>query len=339
MPVHRYQSPGMGKSILVCGGGGFIGNHLVRRLAAEGETVTAADQAFPRYGPSQADRFHRGDLRDPAFVRRIFDRPFDEVYQLAADMGGAGYVFSGRNDAAIMRNSALINLNVLDAVHTGGCGRVFFSSSACVYSDLAHATGSTRCREADAYPANPDSDYGWEKLFAERLYAAHARNHGVAVRIARYHNVFGPEGAWADGREKAPAAICRKVAMAGPGVPVEIWGDGSQLRSFLYIDECVEATIRLMRSDFEGPVNIGSDRASSIEALVDLVAAIAAKPIEKVHVDGPIGVRARCSDNALIAERLGWRPQCDLRKGLEATYSWIAAQIAAGRTDSCSRAA
>mgnify|MGYP003393173021 CR=1 FL=1 len=329
----------MSRNILVCGGGGFVGSHLVRRLKAEGNTGVAADLARPRYGPSPADRFYQGDLCEPGFISDVFRQSYDEIYQLAADMGGAGYVFAGSNDATIMRNSTRINLNVLDVVKEIGCGRIFFSSSACVYPDLISDTLNIGCREGDAYPSMPDSDYGWEKLFAERLYAAYARNHGLKVRIARYHNVFGPEGAWANGREKAPAAICRKVALATVGNPIEIWGDGQQNRSFLYIDECLEGTLRLMRSEFCGPANIGSDRMISINALVDLVADIAGKQIARIYSDGPVGVRARCSDNTLIEEQLDWKPDVELRGGLEATYRWIEAELAAGRFDSSVRAA
>lgn len=329
----------MSRNILVCGGGGFVGSHLVRRLKAEGNTVVAADLARPRYGPSPADKFYQGDLCEPEFITDVFRQSYDEIYQLAADMGGAGYVFVGNNDATIMRNSTRINLNVLDAVRQSGCGRIFFSSSACVYPELITDALNIGCRESDAYPATPDSDYGWEKLFAERLYGAYGRNHGLAVRIARYHNVFGPEGAWANGREKAPAAICRKVALATAGEPIEIWGDGRQIRSFLYIDECLEGTLRLMRSDFCGPTNIGSDRMISINELVDLVADIAGKKIARVYTDGPVGVRARCSDNALIEEQLGWKPGVELRSGLEATYRWIEAELATGRSDSAFKAA
>jgi len=324
----------MNKTVLVCGGGGFIGHHLVRHLKAEGHEVIAADLSLPRYSSSDADLFRLGDLADVDIVKSVFDRRFDEIYQLAADMGGAGYVFSSESDAAIMRNSALINLNILEAAQNNDSGRIFFSSSACVYPEVVQAGSGLMCQEASAYPALPDSDYGWEKLFAERLYGAYARNYGMKVRIARYHNVFGPEGSWNNGREKAPAALCRKVSLASPNQPVEVWGDGGQTRSFLYIDECIDATIRLMRSDFEGPVNIGSDQMISIDALTDLIADIAGKPIQKVFVDGPVGVRSRCSDNHLIFEKLGWRPDCHLRPGLELTYRWIATEVSAGRSDS-----
>lgn len=315
---------------VVCGAGGFIGDHLVARLKAEGEWVRGVDARPPRYAPTAADEFVLGDLREAEICRRAFDGPVDAVYQLAADMGGAGYVFSGDNDADILRNSATINLNVLEACRRHGVGRVFFASSACVYPHRNQGDPHTPdCREHTAYPADPDSDYGWEKLFAERLYLAHARNHAMDVRIARYHNVFGPKGSWNDGREKAPAALCRKVALARDGGTVEVWGDGKQTRSFLYIDEAIEGTLRLMRSEVAEPVNIGSQRMVSIDALVDLVADIAGKTVFKHHVPGPSGVRGRVSDNALIRARLGWAPSETLVEGLRRTYAWVAEQ--AGR--------
>jgi GDP-D-mannose 3', 5'-epimerase len=324
----------MARSVLVCGAGGFIGHHLVDRLKGEGCRVRGVDLVAPAYAPSSADEFILGDLRDPGFVAQIVDQSFDEVYQLAADMGGAGYIFTGENDAAIMHNSASINLNMLEAVRKRGCGRIFFSSSACVYPEGNQLDAANpRCDEASAYPADPDSDYGWEKLFSERLYAAYARNWGLNVRIARFHNIFGPEGCWNNGREKAPAAICRKVAMAQPDGEVEIWGDGEQTRSFLFIDECLDGVLRLTRSDVAGPVNIGSDQLISINGLVDLAADIAGKRVAKKHISGPLGVRGRVSDNRLIRERLGWAPEADLRSGLTATYRWISQQIEAGRTD------
>lgn len=317
------------KRALVCGAGGFIGAHLVKRLKRDGTWVRGADLQFPRFSETEADDFLCGDLRDRAFCHACFDLGFDEVYQLAADMGGAGYVFTGENDADVLHNSAQINLNVLEACRRRGVRRVFYSSSACIYpayrQDDAYASGLA---EADAYPAAPDSDYGWEKLFGERLYLAFARNHGIEVRIARYHNVFGPEGAWNDGKEKAPAAICRKIAMAEDGGDVEIWGDGEQTRSFLYIDECLEGTVRLMRSSWPGPINIGSDAPISINGLAKTISQIAGKQIVLRHVPGPLGVRGRNSDNTLIDHRLGWRPRQPISAGLRSTYRWIEAQVA-----------
>jgi nucleoside-diphosphate-sugar epimerase len=261
-------------------------------------------------------------------VRSVIDRRFDEVYQLAADMGGAGYIFTGENDADIMHNSATINLNVLDALHKRNVRRVFYSSSACMYPAFNQEDpDNPNCAEDSAYPAAPDSEYGWEKLFSERLYLAYGRNHGMECRVARYHNIFGPEGTWTGGKEKAPAAICRKVAQAHSGEAIEIWGDGRQTRSFLYIDECLEGTTRLLRSNFTGPVNIGSEEMVSINQLVDIVAAVAGKRIEKRHIPGPLGVRGRNSDNRLIKERLDWAPSRSLREGLERTYAWIEQQV------------
>jgi nucleoside-diphosphate-sugar epimerase len=269
-----------------------------------------------------------GDLRDAYFVKHLVDRRFDEIYQLAADMGGAGYIFTGEHDADVMHNSASINLNVLHAAYARNNKRIFYSSSACIYPEYNQLDpANPNCAESSAYPAAPDSEYGWEKLFSERLYLAYARNYGMEVRIARYHNIFGPEGSWNDGKEKAPAAICRKIALAPNGGEIEIWGDGNQTRSFLYIDECLEGTIRLMRSAFKGPVNIGSDEMVSINKLVDIVAGIAGKTISKRHIDGPTGVRGRNSDNRLIAEKLDWSPSTALADGLRPTYSWISNQI------------
>lgn len=318
------------KTALVCGAGGFIGSHLVSRLKAEGIWVRGVDLKFPEFAPTVADDFVIGDLRNADFCRSIVDRRFDEVYQLAADMGGAGYIFTGENDANVMHNSATINLNMVDACHKRDIKRVFYSSSACMYPEYNQLDpDNPNCSEDSAYPAAPDSEYGWEKLFSERLYLAYNRNHGMECRVARYHNIFGPQGTWQGGKEKAPAAICRKVADAPDGGEIEIWGDGTQTRSFLYIDECVEGTIRLLRSDFEGPVNIGSDEMVSINQLVDTVARIAGKSIVKNHIDGPLGVRGRNSDNRLIKEKLAWAPCCSLKDGLEPTYAWIAKQVAA----------
>jgi nucleoside-diphosphate-sugar epimerase len=317
-------------SVLVCGAGGFIGSHLVRRLRSEGAWVRGVDLKLPEFGTTEADDFVMGDLRDPRLVDSIFDRRFDEVYQLAADMGGAGFVFTGENDADILHNSAAINLNMLDTARRNPPGRIFYSSSACIYPQHNQEDpDNPDCAEASAYPAHPDSDYGWEKLFSERLYLAYGRCHGVTATIARYHNIFGPEGTFEGGREKAPAAICRKVALARSGDAIEIWGDGEQTRSFLYIDECLDGTLRLARSDVREPLNIGSDEMVTINQLAHMVADIAGKRISLHHVQGPQGVRGRCSDNRLIAQRLGWAPSAKLVAGLEKTYAWIEAQVAA----------
>lgn len=318
----------MPKAALVCGAGGFIGSHLVRRLKSEGFWVRGVDLKRPEFAPSAVDEFLIGDLRDQQFCRGVFDRRFDEVYQLAADMGGAGYIFTGEHDADIMHNSAQINLNVVEQCRQNPPGRLFYSSSACIYpAHNQRDPDSPDCSEASAYPAAPDSEYGWEKLFSERLYLAYMKNHGVPCHIARYHNIFGPEGTWAGGKEKAPAAVCRKVAEARDGDTVEVWGDGRQTRSFLYIDECVEGTLHLTRSGFSGPVNIGSAEMVSINQLVDMVAAIAGKRIGKRHIPGPLGVRGRTSDNRLIEAELGWMPSVPLIAGLERTYQWIEQQV------------
>jgi GDP-D-mannose 3',5'-epimerase len=316
------------KTALVCGAGGFIGHHLVRRLKREGFWVRGVDLKYPRFSATEADDFVVGDLRDMQFVRDMIDRRFDEIYQLAADMGGAGYIFTGEHDADLMHNSATINLNVLHAAHLRNNSRIFYSSSACMYPEHNQLDpDNPNCAEDSAYPAAPDSEYGWEKLFSERLYLAYGRNHDMQVRVARYHNIFGPEGSWNDGREKAPAAVCRKVAMTADGAEIEVWGDGKQTRSFLYIDECLEGSLRLMRSDFTGPVNIGSDEMVTIDQLVDTVAKIAGKTIHKRHIPGPTGVRGRNSDNRLISEKLHWSPSTILVDGLRPTYEWINGQV------------
>lgn len=317
------------RSAIVLGAGGFIGGHLVKRLKAEGAWVRGVDLKRPEFGPTAADEFLLGDLRDPTFCAEALAREPDEIFQLAADMGGAGFVFTGAHDADIMHNSAAINLNVLGVARDRRYrSRIFYSSSACIYPEYNQMDpDNPRCAETDAYPAAPDSEYGWEKLFSERLYAAFARNYGLNCRVARYHNIFGPEGTWSGGREKAPAAICRKVAEAPNGGEIEVWGDGRQTRSFLYVDECVEGTLRLARSDVLEPLNIGSDEMVSINDLVALVAEIAGKRIEVRHIDGPQGVRGRNSDNNLIADRLGWAPSAKLRSGLERTYEWVKEQV------------
>lgn len=316
------------KKVLVCGAGGFIGSHLVKRLRKEGFWVRGVDLKYPEFSETEADDFVIGDLRDPYICRHVVDQRFDEVYQFAADMGGAGFVFTGENDADIMHNSALINLNMLEACHKRNVKRIFYSSSACMYPKYNQTDpDNPKCSEDSAYPAEPDSEYGWEKLFSERLYLAFHTNYGMEVKISRYHNIFGPEGSWNDGREKAPAALCRKVAVAPDGGEIEIWGDGKQTRSFLYIDECLEGTLRLMRSDWTGPVNIGSEEMVTIDQLAEMVMDIAGKKLRIKHVPGPQGVRGRNSDNRLISKKLGWEPTQPLRVGLEKTYRWIEEQV------------
>jgi nucleoside-diphosphate-sugar epimerase len=337
------------KTALVLGAGGFIGNHMVKRLKEEGYWVRGVDLKYPEYGRTEADHFVLRDLRhaddvydligwagvnrDPHQIFALqFDKPFDEIYQFAADMGGAGYIFTGNNDADIMHNSATINLNVLDAVREKNkrfqqnTTKIFYSSSACMYPEHNQLDpNNPNCAEDSAYPANPDSEYGWEKLFSERLYLAYYRNHDIPVRIARFHNIYGPFGTWDGGREKAPAAICRKVIQSRG--EIEVWGDGEQTRSFLYIDDCIDAVRELMKSDFMGPVNIGSEEMVTINELVDMAAEIGRKNVEIKHIAGPTGVRGRNSDNRLIWEKLHWKPQYNLRSGLELTYDWIEEQI------------
>ncbi len=321
------------KTAVVLGAGGFIGGHLVTRLKTEGYYVKGVDIKSPEFGKTSADEFELADLRDPrkakaALYTKGMWNIADEIYQLAADMGGAGYIFSKEHDADVMHNSATINLNVLEAVKQSTCKKIFYSSSACMYPEHNQLDpNNPNCVEDSAYPANPDSEYGWEKLFSERLYLAYARNYGVNVRIARFHNIYGPQGSWNNGKEKAPAAICRKVAMANDGDEVEIWGDGEQTRSFLYIDECLEGVRRLMESEWTGPVNIGSDEMVTINKLVDVACLVAGKTVIKKHVPGPLGVRGRNSDNNLIYEKLGWKPNAPLHEGIKKTYTWINQQV------------
>ena len=320
------------KKALVLGGGGFIGSHLVRRLKNEGYWVRAVDLKYPEYWQTEADDFIQGDLKEKEVCKQALDQQFDEVYQLAADMGGAGFIFTGENDADIMHNSCMINLNILEACKTQKNKNIFYSGSACMYPEHNQLDpDNPNCSEESAYPANPDSEYGWEKLFSERLYLAYLRNYGFNSHIARYHNIFGPYGTWDGGREKAPAAICRKVALCDASDQIEIWGDGEQTRSFLYIDECLDGTTRLTRSNLSGPFNIGSEEMVTINGLVDIVAEIAGKKITKSHIDGPLGVRGRNSDNKLIHERLKWKPTQPLIKGLELTYDWIDSQVKANK--------
>ena len=340
------------KTALVLGAGGFIGSHMVKRLRSEGYWVRGVDLKYPEFSDTEANEFVQGDLRDVDFVRRVlrfkgeqgnfynsvpvrFHLPFDEIYQFAADMGGAGFVFTGENDADIMHNSVSINLNVLEEQRkfnetVGNKTKIFYSGSACMYPEHNQLDpDNPDCREESAYPADPDSEYGWEKLFSERLYFAYNRNHGIPVRVARYHNIFGPEGTWEGGREKAPAAICRKVGyLPDVGGAIEVWGDGEQTRSFLYIDECIEATRRMMDSDFMGPVNIGSEEMVKINELVDIAGKVSGKAVRRMHkLDAPLGVRGRNSNNDLIREKLGWDYEQTLEEGIRKTYNWIKEQI------------
>jgi nucleoside-diphosphate-sugar epimerase len=323
------------KKALVCGAGGFIGSHLVKRLKSEGYWVRGVDLKYPEFSNTAADSFVIADLRDPRVVSDVmqtdthWQKGFDEVYQLAADMGGAGYIFTGEHDADVMHNSATINLNVADvAIKFKTKPKVFYSSSACIYPAYNQEDpDNPNCKEESAYPAAPDSEYGWEKLFSERLYLSYARNYGLHVRIARYHNIFGPEGTWRGGREKAPAAICRKVIECSENSTIEVWGDGQQTRSFLYIDECIEATRRLMDSEFVGPVNVGSEEMIRINDLVELVKLISQKSVHIKNVKGPTGVRGRNSDNTLIKDKLGWAPSLSLQLGIKSTYEWIKKEV------------
>lgn len=317
----------MSKKILVCGAGGFIGGHLVKRLKKEGCWVRGVDIKKNEFGNDDADEFVLGDLRDPLIAESIA-KDIDEVYQLAADMGGAGYIFTGEHDADVMHNSVLCNVNVLRAALNADVKKIFYSSSACMYPEYNQLDpDNPKCTEDSAYPAAPDSEYGWEKLFSERLYMSYNRNYGIEVRIARFHNIFGPQGTWAGGREKAPAAMCRKVAEANDGSEIEVWGDGKQTRSFLYIDECVEAVRRLMDSDFSGPVNIGSEEMISINDFARMAIAISGKNLKIKNITGPTGVRGRNSDNTLFRQKLSWAPTQPLIEGMKKTYEWISKQV------------
>ena len=306
----------------------FYRRTFSQKVKIKGYWVRGADIKCHEYVESPADEFIEADLRNPKLTDDIIDLPFDEVYQLAADMGGAGFVFSGENDADIIHNSAMINLNVVHSSVKQGVKKIFYSSSACMYPERNQMDpNNPNCEESSAYPADPDSEYGWEKLFSERFYLAANRNYGLDVRIARFHNIFGPEGSWDDGREKAPAAFCRKVAMAEDGDEIDMWGDGEQTRSFLYVDECLKGVLLLMKSDFKGPVNIGSEEMVSINRLAELTMKIAGKNLSINHIPGPLGVRGRNSDNKLIKKKLGWQPNLPLEKGLKLTYKWIAEQV------------
>jgi len=322
----------MSKTAIVIGAGGFIGSHIAKRLKHDGYWVRGVDLKQPEFEPSACDEFFIGDCRNPQVVNFIIDQKVDRVFQLAADMGGAGYINTGEHDADVMNNSAKINLNVLDSCREQGIEQAFFSSSACVYNEHNQMDRENPdCREETAYPAFPDSEYGWEKLFSERLYMAYNKQYGMRNRVARFHNIFGEFGTWTGGKEKAPAAICRKVAMAKDGDTIEIWGDGLQTRSFLHIDDCVEGVMRLMESDFTGPINIGSDYLISINDLVAMVCEIAGKNIKINHIIGPQGVRGRNSNNDLIREKLNWVPTQDLRSDIEKTYHWIEEQVKAAQ--------
>ena len=316
------------KQIIVLGAGGFIGSHLVKRLKQEDVYVKGIDIKIPDFSKSAADEFIVGDLRDINFVRSIIDEQTDELYQLAGDVGGAGYIFTGDHDADVMHNSAQINLNVAKIAVERGVKALFFSSSACIYpAENQLDPDSPNCEEDSAYPANPDSEYGWEKLVSERLYLSYKRNYGLNVKIARYHNIFGPESTWKGGKEKAPAAICRKVAEAKEQDKIEIWGDGLQTRSFLYIDDCLEATIRLTRSNYTGPVNIGSEEMISMLDFTKLVLRISSKHNAIETIDGPVGVRGRCSHNRLVERELNWKPSLTLEQGVEKLYNWLDYQV------------
>jgi nucleoside-diphosphate-sugar epimerase len=316
------------KKTVVLGAGGFIGSHLVKRLKSEGHYVIGADIKHPEFSSTEADAFFIGDLRDLDFVSKVIDNEVDELYQLAADMGGAGYIFTGLNDANVMHNSSQINLNVAKVATEKGVKALFYSSSACMYPEHNQLDpNNPKCAEDTAYPASPDSEYGWEKLFSERLFLSFKRNYGLNVKIARFHNIYGEEGAWNNGKEKAPAALCRKVAEANDNGSIELWGDGLQTRSFLYIEDCIDAVVALTRSDFSGPYNIGSEEMISINDFAHKIAHLANKKIDLVHIDGPTGVRGRCSDNRIILRDLNWAPKFNLDKGIEIMYKWVKNQV------------
>ena len=339
------------KKALVLGAGGFIGNHMVTKLKEKGYWVRGVDLKMPEFSKSKADEFVLENLTDITRVKKVLEfkgwqgnyyneipykmiEPFDEIYQFAADMGGAGFVFTGENDADLMHNSVSINVNVLKCQHDYNQKykvnktKIFYSSSACMYPEHNQLDpNNPDCREESAYPANPDSEYGWEKLFSERLYLAYNRNHNIPIRIARYHNIFGEQGTWQGGREKAPAAICRKVANCPDNGTIDVWGDGEQTRSFLHVEECVDATFKLMQSDFQEPINIGSEEMVTINQLVDVTAKVAGKVINKNHIEGPLGVRGRNSNNDLIREKLGWDYKMTLEEGIKRTYEWVSSQI------------
>ena len=339
------------KKALVLGAGGFIGNHMVTKLKEKGYWVRGVDLKMPEFSKSKADEFVLENLTDITRVKKVLEfkgwqgnyyneipykmiEPFDEIYQFAADMGGAGFVFTGENDADLMHNSVSINVNVLKCQHDYNQKykvnktKIFYSSSACMYPEHNQLDpNNPDCREESAYPANPDSEYGWEKLFSERLYLAYNRNHNIPIRIARYHNIFGEQGTWQGGREKAPAAICRKVANCPDNGTIDVWGDGEQTRSFLHVEECVDATFKLMQSDFQEPINIGSEEMVTINQLVDVTAKVAGKKINKNHIEGPLGVRGRNSNNDLIREKLGWDYKMTLEEGIKRTYEWVSSQI------------
>jgi len=315
------------KRALVCGAGGFIGSHLVTRLKSEGYWVRGVDLKYPEYSDTTADEFMIGDLRDQATCSLIVDSSLDEIYQLAADMGGAGYIFTGEHDADVMHNSATINLNILELATKRNVKKIFYSSSACIYPLYNQLDpNNPKCSEESAYPANPDSEYGWEKLFSERLYLSYQRNYGIEVRVARFHNIFGPEGSWNNGKEKSPAALCRKVIEVADGGTIEVWGDGLQTRSFLFIDECLDGVRRLMQSELSGPFNIGSEEMISINDFAKMIIGISGKKVSIKNIPGPEGVRGRNSDNDLIGEKLGWKPSRTLLEGIKKTYNWISIQ-------------